>query len=84
MKTTVILRDELVRQAKARASLRGVSLSRFVEESLERTLSDPAPEPESVGDWLASLPTVSKAASKDLQQALASDDFRPVDSGMWQ
>ena len=34
MKTTLNIRDDLYRKAKARAALRGTSLGRFLEESL--------------------------------------------------
>ena len=34
MKTTLNLQDDLLRQAKARAALRGQPLSRYIEEGL--------------------------------------------------
>lgn len=48
MKTTVNLPDELLRQAKAEAALRGKKLRELVQEGLERVLRDPEPEPSPV------------------------------------
>ncbi len=42
MKTTLDIPDEIFRQAKARAALRGVSLRQFVTEALEEKVS-PSP-----------------------------------------
>jgi hypothetical protein len=79
----LILQDELVRRAKARAALRGQPLSRYMEESLERSLREDEKEPATVAEWLTALPKVSKSATKDLKAALASSDFRSIDEGMW-
>ena len=43
MKTTIELPDELSRQVKAVAALRGQSMKQFLTELLERELSRPAP-----------------------------------------
>lgn len=83
MKTTLILRDELVRRAKARSALRGQSLSRYMEDSLERSLREDEKEQATVAGWLAALPRVSKAATKDLRGLLASNGFRAIDEEMW-
>ncbi len=45
MKTTVDLPDELLRQAKAEAALRGKKLRELVQEGLERVLREPDPGP---------------------------------------
>ena len=42
MRTTLELPDELLRQAKARAALRGMKLKEFVAEALERALYYPS------------------------------------------
>ena len=42
MKTTLDIPDQLFRQAKARAALRGVSLRQFVSEALEEKITAPA------------------------------------------
>jgi hypothetical protein len=84
MKTTLIMRDDLVRRAKARAALRGQPLSRYMEESLERSLREDEKAPATVSEWIHSLPKISKTASLDLKAALAAKDFREIDKGMWQ
>lgn len=78
------MRDDLVRRAKARAALRGQPLSRYVEESLERTLKEDEKSPATVTEWIDSLPRISKAAAKDLKAALAGKDIREIDEEMWQ
>jgi len=83
MKTTLIMRDDLVRRAKARAALRGQPLSRYMEESLERALREDEQAPVTVGEWIDSLPKVSKAAANDLKAVLAGPDFRVIDEEMW-
>ena len=84
MKTTFILRDELVRRAKARAALRGQPLSRYVEESLERSLKEDEDSGSSIAEWIDSLPRISQLAGKDLDIVFQKDDFRSIDPGMWQ
>jgi SOS-response transcriptional repressor LexA len=84
MKTTLIMRDDLVRRAKARAALRGQPLSRYMEESLERSLKEDEKAPATVSEWIDSLPRISKSAASDLKAALAEKDFREIDEEMWQ
>jgi macrodomain Ter protein organizer (MatP/YcbG family) len=84
MKTTLIMRDDLVRRAKARAALRGQPLSRYMEESLERALKEDENAPATVTEWIDSLPEISKSAARDLKAALAEKDFREIDEEMWQ
>lgn len=83
MKTTLILRDDLVRRAKARAALRGQPLSRYMEESLERALKEDEQAPDTVAEWINSLPTISKTAARDLKTALSAKDLREIDEEMW-
>ena len=83
MKTTLIMRDDLVRRAKARAALRGQPLSRYVEESLERALQEDESSEVTVADWIESLPRISKQASKELNALFESNDFRSIDPDMW-
>ncbi|MDX2108896.1 MAG: hypothetical protein SFY80_01510 [Verrucomicrobiota bacterium] len=83
MKTTLIMRDDLVRRAKARAALRGQPLSRYMEESLERALKEDEQASVTIADWITTLPRVSKTAANDLNTALADKDCRTIDAGMW-
>ena len=82
MKITLNLCDDLVRRAKARAALREQSLSRYVEESLERCLKKDENPVSNIADWIDSLPRISKHASKELNVVLRSEDFRSIDKDM--
>jgi len=78
------MRDDLVRRAKARAALRGQSLSRYMEESLERALKEDEKAPATVMEWIDSLPSISNSAAHDLKTVLAKKGFREIDEEMWQ
>ena len=83
MKTTITLRDDLLRRLKARAALRGESLGRYMEASLERALQEDENESEAPADWIGRLPSVSAEALEDLERVFTSEDFRRVDPEMW-
>ena len=83
MKTTVNIRDDVFRRAKARAALKGIPLSRFLEASLERSLEEEEPDSSAWADWLESLPSISAAAAKDLDSVIKAPDFREIDESMW-
>ncbi len=83
MKTTMIIRDDLLRRAKARAALRGQPLSRFLETSLERALREDEPPACSWAEWAAGLPKVSRGAAKGLREVLGEAHFRTIDPEMW-
>ena len=83
MKTTLNVRDDLFRRAKARAALRGISLGRFLEESLERMLREGPQDSGSWSEWARQLPSVSEAAAADLRAAVADGELRVVDPEMW-
>ena len=84
MKTTLNVRDDLYRKAKARAALQGKSLGRFLEESLERMLQEKPDGGTSWAEWAASLGEISAQAAQDLKTAFESPDFRKVDREMWE
>ena len=79
MKTTIDVRDDVLRRAKARAALRGEPLSRFIEISLERALREEEPDSSSWADWALGLPPVSSKSIVELNQALRGPDLRPID-----
>ncbi len=81
MKTTLILKDELVRRAKSRAALRGWTLSRYLERCLEKGLGEE--ELASVGDWIDQLPQTPAHAQKEVDARLKEADFERVDEEMW-
>jgi len=83
MKTTLIIRDDLVRRAKARAALRGQGLARYIEEGLEQRLLEDEARPSTAADWLDSLPDVPAHAAEALDATFKADDFRSIDPDMW-
>ncbi len=83
MKTTIDVRDDVLRRAKARAALRGEPLSRFIEVSIERSLREEEPDSSSWADWALSLPPVLSESIVELNEALSGSDFRPIDPEMW-
>lgn len=83
MKTTLNLRDDLVRRAKARAALRGQGLARYIEEGLEERLEAEESQSKPLGNWLKSLPKISLATLKQLETAIGAKDFRKIDETMW-
>ena len=83
MKTTLNVRDDLYRKAKAQAALQGKSLGRFLEESIERMLQEGTQKAVSISNWAESLPYLSKQAAQDLENAFATPDFRIIDQDMW-
>lgn len=83
MKTTLNIRDDVYRRAKAEAALRGMTLGRFFEEALQKAV-ETSQEPEvSVADWARNLPSLSDAAVRDLEEVIGSDEFRRIDQEMW-
>lgn len=83
MKTTVNIRDDIFRRAKARAALAGKPLSRYLEDALDRALQEDEPDTRPWAQWAQELPIVSPAAAEDLESMLNSADFRVVDPEMW-
>jgi hypothetical protein len=84
VKTTVNIRDDVLRRAKARAALLGQPLSRFLETSLEKALREHEPDGDSWAQWATQLPALSQEACEDLSAAFRAPDFRSIDPEMWQ
>ncbi len=82
MKTTLILRDDLVRRAKSRAALRGWTLSHYMEKCLEQNLKNS--DSARVGDWLKDLPPTPDGATRDVDNILRDADFQEIEPEMWQ
>jgi hypothetical protein len=83
MKTTLTISDDLFRQAKAYAALRGQTFGNLIEQSLRKVLSDSHSTRDSSKHWVQDLPRVSKSAAVDLEKAVNAPDFRPVEAEMW-
>lgn len=80
MKTTLVLKDDLVRKAKSRAALRGCTFSKYMELCLEKSFIE---EACSVKDWLDELPEVSSLALREVDAVLDSAGFEKIDPEMW-
>lgn len=83
MKTTLVLNDDLYREAKIVAAQRGVSVASVVEEALRLLLivssgEEPEPEPPQLPSWDLGEPLVDITDNRALRQALDAD--RPVNA----
>ena len=83
MKTTLTLPDDVFRQAKARAALRGQTFGKFLEQGLRQMLQEPDEASSQASRWVRTLPRVSPAASTELGKTVNAPDFRQVDAAMW-
>ena len=84
MKTTLVLPDEIFREAKACAARRGQSFGKFLEQGLRRILDETDAKASSgASSWVRDLPTVSPTAAAALEQVISAQDFRQVDKSMW-
>ena len=83
MKTTLVLPDEIFREAKARAALRGQSFGKFLEQGLRRILKETSESSSRSSSWLRKLPPVSATAAAEFEQVVSAPDFRQVDKSMW-
>lgn len=83
MKTTVVLPDEVFREAKARAALRGQSFGKFLEQGLRRILEETGEPSSRSSSWLRKLPPVPTTAAAEFEKVVSASDFRQVDKSMW-
>ena len=54
MKTTINLKDDVLRRAKSRAALRGQPLAQYMEECLEQKLAQDESLEGSLKEWINS------------------------------
>ena len=66
-----------------RGGQKGQPLSRYVEESLERSLKEDEDSATSIEEWVNKLPRLSKQACEELKIVLENDDLRSIDPAMW-
>jgi hypothetical protein len=83
MKTTINLKGDVLRRAKARAALRGQPLAQYMEESLEQKLALDESQDDNLKEWISSLPKVSHSALSDFERNISADDFREIEEDMW-
>jgi hypothetical protein len=83
MKTTLTIPDDLFRQAKAYAALRGQTFGNLIEQSLRKVLLDSHSIRNVTQHWVRDLPRLSSSAAGDLEKSVKAPDFRPVEPKMW-
>ncbi len=83
MKTTINLKDDVLRRAKSRAALRGQPLAQYMEECLEQKLAHDESLEGSLKEWINSLPKVSPDAIGAFDLNISGDDFRAIEEDMW-
>ena len=83
MKTTINLKDDVLRRAKSRAALRGQPLAQYMEECLEQKLAQDESLDGTLTEWINSLPKVSPDAIRDFEKNIAGNDFRAIEEDMW-
>ena len=82
MKTTLDIPDNIFRQAKARAALRGVSLRQFVTEALEEKVSAPSSGRSSNAEpsWMQGFGALADLRDENRQlEAYISESFEHID-----
>lgn len=81
MRTTLVLNDELVAEAKRKAADRRVSLSTIVNEALRNALQDPPAEAEktpfSMPTYRPRKAAVTDLSPGDMNQLLAAEEAAP-------
>jgi len=83
MKTTLTISDDLFRQAKAYAALRGQTFGNLIEQSLRKVLMDSPLSHDSSKHWVQDLPRLSASAAADLENVINAPDFRILEPEMW-
>jgi len=82
MKTTLDIPDNIFRQAKARAALRGVSLRQFVTEAIEEKVSAPSSGRSGTTDpaWMQGFGALADLRDENRQvEANISEAFEHID-----
>jgi hypothetical protein len=81
MKTTIDIPDQIFRQAKARASLRGISLKQFVTEALQEKTSGSANSRSALSEpmWMRGFGALSalKSENRRIEKRIA-DAFETI------
>ena len=82
MKTTLEIPDDLYRQTKATAALRGESLKDFVTEALKIHLERQAPGASAQRGWRS---VFGKARREDVEavDAITAAEFESIDPDEW-
>ena len=82
MKTTIHLKDDVARRLKSRAALRGQSLSKFMEETLEQKLAQDESTGHSLLEWVETLPVIPESIAKEIEETIAEAPFSKADENL--
>jgi predicted transcriptional regulator len=83
MKTTIEISDQIYRQVKARASLRGVTMKAYFLEALKEKLAAETRETDKETGWLQVFGKADDvAAIKEVQKKI-DDEFSKIDPSDW-
>ena len=82
VKTTLDIPDDVFRQSKARAALRGQSLKSFVAEALTAHLAE-ASSGDRQPPWRAVFGAATKRQTSELD-AIIETEFGQVDASLWE
>jgi hypothetical protein len=82
MKTTVDIPDSLLRQAKARAALKGTSMRDFFVQAIEARLDAEQKRPRKPHGWRAVFGKAPKGSAAEVQ-ATIDEEFGKIDPDDW-
>jgi hypothetical protein len=82
MKTTLDIPDSLLRQAKARAALKGTSMRDFFVQALEERLSAEQKQSTKPHGWRAVFGKAPKGAAAEVQTAI-DGEFEKINPEDW-
>ncbi len=82
MKTTLEVPDDLYRQIKARAALKGQTIRAFFMDAIQTKLATERTRPNKEKGWRAAFGKASKDDISKLQQFL-DEEFSKIDPGEW-
>lgn len=82
MKTTLEIPDDVFRQSKAAAALRGESLKDFVTDSLRARLENRGPDERQVSGWRRVFGQAKPAEVADVDPIIAAE-FETIDPDTW-
>ena len=82
MKTTVDVPDNLYRQIKARAALKGQTIKAFLLDALREKLGTTSPEPQEEAGWRAVFGKGDKEAIAEVQ-SIIDEEHSQIDYAEW-
>ena len=83
MKTTLDLPDPILRQAKARAALKGLSMKSFITQAIEEKLSADSRSARKPQGWRTVFGKAPKGAAAEVDAVIAAE-FEGINMDDWQ